>query len=185
MYDSKDPGVVARFREAAASIGSQSKAAKAACVSIGSMKLYLAGKVPPSVMALGNIAAASGFSLDWILTGKGERMRSLDNPRQLDAALLGSKKSSDLLRKLRAIADAYHAEAVELARDNEDDLIGAAFDIVDAAPEAIDVNWLVKIIVSVHQSVAHVMSVRRKAVKAVQEVDQQNASGRLSKRTPA
>jgi transcriptional regulator with XRE-family HTH domain len=186
VTDNARQSQIARLREVAASIGSQPKAAKAARVSVRSLRLYLAGEVPPSVKALGNLAAATGYSLDWILTGTGEKMRDAKcepDPatRPLDAALVWGMRMTDLLAQLRGIREVYRSAGRDLERDEEDEVVGAAIDLIEGVPASERHPWIVDFVIGVHRSASQLVAkerCRRPVLPVRQDVAAANAPAR-------
>lgn len=62
-----------RLREAVGAFRTHADAAAAAGVSVAQLRNYLAGKHAPSVFPMARFAAASGFSLEWLVSGRGQK----------------------------------------------------------------------------------------------------------------
>lgn len=68
------PGIGTRIKTVSEKIGTRAKAALTAGVSDDMLYRYIREESPPSFKAMAGLAAASGYSLDWMATGKGPMM---------------------------------------------------------------------------------------------------------------
>lgn len=92
-----------RIREMAETIGTQEEAATVAMVSPRQLRLYISGTSEPPVDVLERLAFASGFSLDFVLTGKGPRISGTVS------ALATPAEGQDFLRFQKEIYDQLRA----------------------------------------------------------------------------
>lgn len=121
-------------------IGTQPEAADIAGVSLRQLKQYLAGDAAPSMLAMGALAAATGFSIDWLVSGLGNKMRSArSNVGQKDAALESGIGMRETLAQIREVKDLFNKLGVRVVtNEEEDEVISGMLDVLDDAgvPEA-------------------------------------------------
>jgi transcriptional regulator with XRE-family HTH domain len=155
-----------RVRDMVEAIGTQPKAAEVARVSLRQLEQYLSGNVAPSLLAAGNLAAATGFSLDWVLTGTGNRLRSSEPDRlanPLDAEIRDTEEILCIARLLQPALAAYSEAGASLSAEDEDAIVG---DTVDALRElgrgesGHCFQKLVSAAIEAHRAVAPILAAR-------------------------
>jgi hypothetical protein len=134
---SPDPALTARFRKVVETVGTQAKAAAVAKVSLRQMKKYVAGVVTPSYVAAGHLAAATGYSLDWIMSGEGPERRvahakdSVRLPAKAEAAAVQWAGDQAALKVVTLLPfsgffEAFDAEGYSLDEVDEEAIIEIA-----------------------------------------------------------
>lgn len=68
--------LASRMREAAKAIGTQEAAGRAIGVSLPQMQRYVSARSEPPMKVAAALATAAGFTVEWMLTGKGPKLFS-------------------------------------------------------------------------------------------------------------
>jgi len=138
LSDEERVALATRLREMVEQIGTQPRAAEVAGVSLRALEQYLSGKVAPSLLATGNLAAATGYSLDWVLTGQGAKARDttkLPDPRTNpgDAAIASGLRMREILGSLWQVKEALARTGAPLDTiEEEDEVLGGISDAIEA-----------------------------------------------------
>jgi transcriptional regulator with XRE-family HTH domain len=163
-----------RIREMVDAAGSQNAAADAAGVSVRQIAAYCAGESAPTFLPLAKLAGHTGFSLEWVYSGKGPRRRSDLTVEQMTAPSASplmrvelSLKEAQLQHDLVVRLQEVYAEAgITMSEATSDAVIGAAVDLLINSTLGLD-HWqeLSDVIVASHGLALSAMSGKRRQGK--------------------
>lgn len=117
MSEAERKALATRIRIAAEACGTRRDAAMAAGLSLSQLSLCALGHCAPSLVPMARLAAASGYTLDWIATGHGPSRHSDKRDR--------CRLSLDALNTLRELAPVIGA-GIDVDLDLEVDEDGVA-----------------------------------------------------------
>jgi transcriptional regulator with XRE-family HTH domain len=136
-------GLGKRIREMVEVVGSNAEAAAVAGISVDQLSRLTAGTSSPSFLAVGRLAERTGFSLNWVMSGRGPRYAA-SAAKATDPELLG--------RVVDAIARVYREEKVNLPDVELGRLAGEEYDAIVAATEDADERTtMVKLVAEKHR----------------------------------
>lgn len=130
--------LASRLRRVVEEIGTQADAARAARVSLRSMKRFLSGEAMPSAPIVAQLAAEGGWSTDWILTGKGRERLATRGVREKAAEVgkqwAGGAVALEVMTMLisEGLFDAYERAGFSLEEENEESILVIARGIAAA-----------------------------------------------------
>lgn len=140
---------VARLKAVIAAAGSQTEAAKAAKLSVRQIGAYVAGTSAPQFFPLARLAAATGYDLNWLLTGDRSPKLAADSPlaavalvRDAMDSYNGAKAELEFGNAVLAeIRPLYEEAGFAMNSTEESELAGAAIDSLLNEEERLRPAW--------------------------------------------
>jgi len=114
-----------RIRVLVKAVGTQAEAARVAEVTPRQLSRFMSGQNAPSALPLARLAAKTGISLDWVMSGDGPMTRPLSGIRATDPELLG--------RVVDGIAKVYEDANVRLPDIDLGRIAATEYDVIVAS----------------------------------------------------
>jgi transcriptional regulator with XRE-family HTH domain len=125
--DARRAALAARIREMVEQFDTVADAAKHAGISLSALEGYISGRSAPSAIPLAELALKTGYDLQWVMTGTGEKRRSPEVQANIDETVRVWGLARELIDGWR---DVYGEAGIQLSKDKMDESAGDTLDAV-------------------------------------------------------